>query len=447
MPREFEPLDLLTDLIDKARAAGADAADAILSEGVSVSLSQRLKAPEKVERAEGRDLGLRVFVGKRQAIVSSTDYTPAALAGLVDRALAMAKAVPEDPYCGIADREQLATSFPDLDTVDPDEPPSAVLVERARAAEEAALAVTGVTNSEGAEAAWSRSRTALATSAGFAGMQAVTRHSLSVAVLAGDAAGMERDYDYTTAVHAADLLSAESIGRHAGERAVRRVGPRKVPTAKVPIVFDPRVSGGLLRHLAGAISGPAIARGTSFLKDKLGQRIFPAGVTVIDDPFRRRGLRSEPFDGEGIAPTRRAIIDDGVLTTWFLDLRSGRQLGLASTGHAGRGTSSPPSPSPSNLWFEPGSLTPLDLMSDIKAGLYVTEMMGMGVNGVTGDYSRGAAGFWIDNGRLAYPVSEITVAGNLKSMFLELTLADDLEFKTGIDAPTVRIDGMTIAGT
>ncbi|HUA54003.1 MAG TPA: metallopeptidase TldD-related protein, partial [Candidatus Sulfotelmatobacter sp.] len=238
-----------------------------------------------------------------------------------------------------------------------------------------------------------------------------------------------------------------AVGKRAGERTVRRLKPRKVATAKVPIVFDPRVAGGMLRHLAGGISGPAIARGTSFLKDKLGQRIFASTVRVIDDPLRRRGLRSHPFDGEGLAPARRAIIEDGVLTTWLLDLRSGRQLGMASTGHASRGTSSPPAPSPTNLYFEPGKLSPAALMADIKAGLYVTEMMGMGVNGVTGDYSRGAAGFWIENGKLAYPVSEITIAGNLKDMFLAISLADDLAFKTGIDAPTLRIDGMTIAGT
>jgi PmbA protein len=258
---------------------------------------------------------------------------------------------------------------------------------------------------------------------------------------------MERDYDYSSTIHAADLEDPAAVGKRAGERAVRRLGPRKVATSKVPIVLDPRIASSMLRHLAGAITGPSIARGTSFLKDQLGKAIFAASIRVIDDPFRVRGLSSHPFDGEGLAPVRRALIEDGVLTTWLLDLRSGRQLGLASTGHARRGTSSLPSPGPTNLYFEPGALTPAALMADIGAGLYVTEMMGMGVNGVTGDYSRGAAGFWIENGQLTYPVSEITIAGNLKDMFKNLTVANDLEFKTGIDSPTLRIDGMTIAGT
>jgi PmbA protein len=447
MPPALDPLDLLGDLIGRAKAAGADAADAVFADGASVSLAQRLGAPEKLERAEGCDLGLRVLVGKRQAIVSSTDFRPAALSELVERAVAMARAVPEDPYCGIADPDQLATRFPALDTVDAVEPPAALLIERAKLAEEAALAVKGVTNSEGAEASWSRSRIAMAASNGFAGLHEVTHHSISASVLAGDGTAMERDYDYSTAVHAADLTDPATIGRRAGERAVRRLAPRKVATARVPIVFDPRASGGMLRHLAGAITGPSIARGTSFLKDKLGQQIFAASISVIDDPVRPRGLRSHPFDGEGLAPVRRAIIENGVLTTWLLDLRSARQLGLTSTGHASRGTSSPPSPGPTNLYFAPGPVSPAALMADIKSGLYVTEMMGMGVNGVTGDYSRGAAGFWIENGALTFPVSEITIAGNLKDMFLNISLADDLEFRTGIDAPTLRIDGMTIAGT
>lgn len=258
---------------------------------------------------------------------------------------------------------------------------------------------------------------------------------------------MERDYDFSSAVYAADLESPTTVGTRAGERAVRRLKPRKVASQKVSVVYDPRVARGILGHLTGAISGPAIARGTSFLKDKLGERIFPKGITVIDDPHRRRGLRSKPFDGEGVANHRRAIVADGVLTSWFLDLRSARQLGLKSTGHASRGTSSPPSPSPSNLWLEAGGPSPQALIADIGQGFYVTELMGMGVNGITGDYSRGAAGFWIENGQLTYPVSEVTVAGNLKDMFLNLTAASDLEFRTGMDAPTLRIEGMTIAGT
>jgi PmbA protein len=447
MAQETDALNVLSDVIARARRAGADAADAVLVEGASIAHSQRLGKTEKLERSESYDLGLRVLFGKRQAIVSSNDRSAEALAELVERAVTMARVVPEDPFCGIADPDQITRDWPDLDTCDPDEPAAETLIARAKAAEEAALAVPGVTNSEGAEASWSHATVALAASNGFAGSYDDSGHGVSAAVLAGTGTGMERDYDYSSAVYAADLQDPAAIGRSAGERAVHRLGARKAATAKVPIVFDPRVARSLLGHLVGAIVGPAIARGTSFLKDKLGERIFPASVTVFDDPHRQRGLRSKPFDGEGIANRRRAIIEKGVLTTWLLDLRSARQLGLATTGHASRGTSSPPSPSPTNLWLEPGAVTAQELIGDIDKGFYVNELMGMGVNGVTGDYSRGAAGFWIEYGKLAYPVSEVTIAGNLKTMFQELTAASDLEFKTGSDAPTIRIDGMTLAGS
>lgn len=441
-----DSLDLLSDLIARAKRAGADAADALYAEGVSLSHSQRLGKTEKLERAEGRDLDLRVFVGHRQAVAASSDQSPKALAALVERAVAMAKAVPEDPFCGLADPGLLARDVPALDLVDAAEPSPETLIARAKATEEAALAVKGVTNSEGAEAGWSRSRVALATSNGFAGTYETTHHSVGVAVVAGEGLGMERDYDYSTAIHAADLDAPDKVGRHAGERAVRRLGARKAKSAAVPVVYDPRVSGGLVRHLAGAINGVAIARGTSFLKDKLGQSVLPAGMTIVDDPHRKRGLASKPFDGEGVANRRRALVEKGVLTTWLLDSRSARQLGLASTGHAARGTSSPPGPSATNLYLEPGTATPAALMADIKSGLYITELIGMGVNMVTGDYSRGAAGFWIENGTLAHPVNEITVAGNLKDMFLHLSAANDLVFRYGTDAPTLRVDGMTVAG-
>ena len=439
-------LDLLHDLIGRARRAGADAADAVLVEGVSLSHGRRLGKTEKLERSEGHDLGLRVFVGRQQAVVSSSDWSAKALDELVERVVAMARAVPEDPYCGIADPGEIAHDWPKLDMNDPEEPATELLIERARAAEEAALAVAGVTNSEGAEAGWGRSQVALAASNGFAGTYSGTSHGVSASVIAGEGLGMERDYDFASAVYSGDLRDPGGIGKSAGERAVRRLGARKMPTCRCPVVFDPRVARGLISALLGAISGPAIARGTSFLKDRLGERIFPEAITIIDDPHRRRGLRSKPFDGEGIANRRRAIVDSGVLTTWLLDLRSARQLGLETTGHAARGTSSPPGPSATNVWIEPGAVSPQALIADIESGFYVTEMMGMGVNGVTGDYSRGAAGFWIDHGEIAFPVSEMTVAGNLKDMFARLVAADDLEFKAGIDAPTLRIDDLTVAG-
>jgi PmbA protein len=287
---------------------------------------------------------------------------------------------------------------------------------------------------------------AFVASNGFAGTYAGSSHGVSAAVIAGAGTAMERDYDFASAIHAADLRDPAAIGKKAGERAVARLGARKMATCRCPVVFDPRVARGFISHLLGAVSGPAIARGTSFLKDRLGTRVFAAEVTIIDEPHRPRGLRSKPFDGEGVANRRRALVDKGVLTTWLLDLRSARQLGLETTGHAARGTASPPTPAATNVWIEPGAASPEALVADIGSGFYVTEMMGMGVNGVTGDYSRGAAGFWIDHGEIAFPVSEMTVAGNLKEMFLRLTAADDLEFRTGADAPTLRIDDLTVAG-
>jgi PmbA protein len=439
-------IDLLQDLVARAKKAGADAADAVLFEGVSLSHARRLGKVEKLERSESRDLGLRVLVGKRQAMVSSSDRSPKMLAELVERTLAMACAVPEDPFVGLAEPDEIARQWPALDMLDPDEPSAETLIERARAAEEAALAVPGVTNSEGAEAGWGRSRIALVASNGFAGGYGGSHHGVSVSVIGGTGQQMERDYDFANAVYAADLRDPAELGRSAGERTVKRLGARKMPTGRYPVVFDPRVARSFISHLLGAISGPSIARGTSFLKEKLGQRIFPAAITITEDPHRQRGHRSKPFDAEGLPNRRRALIDQGVLTTWLLDLRSARQLGLKSTGHAARGTASPPSPSATNIWVEPGAVTPAELMADIKNGFYVTELMGMGVNGITGDYSRGAAGFWIEDGQLAFPVSEMTVAGNLNDMFARLVAANDLEFRVGADAPTLRIDDLTVAG-
>jgi len=346
-----DPLALAEDLIVRAKAAGADAADALYFESVSLSHSQRLGEIEKLERSEAQDLGLRVFIGQRQAIVSTTDHGDEALGELVDRAVAMARAVPEDPHIGLAPADLLATETQDLDLIDTEEPAPEVLIERARAAEEAARAVPGITNSEGADASWASAHIALAASNGFGGTYRSSRHSVAVAVLAGEGLDMQRDYDWASAVHGGDLPSAAEIGRSAGERTVKRVKPRKVKTTKVPVVYDPRVAGGMLGHLSSAISGAAIARGTSFLKDKMGETIFDPAITVIDDPHRKRGLRSKPFDGEGVMVRRRALIDKGRLTTWLLDLRSAHQLGLQTTGHASRDTTSPPSPSATNLYM------------------------------------------------------------------------------------------------
>jgi PmbA protein len=446
MTAKPEPLQILEDLLKRAKAKGAEAADCLMVRDTSLNVAQRLGKREKLERSEAQDLGLRVFVGKRQAIVSTSDLEPKTLDELAERAVAMARVVPEDEFCGLADRELLVKATMPLDLEDKREPSETELTDMIARAEDAARAVPGVTNSEGAEAGWGRVEVALAASNGFRGAYAGTRWGISVSVLAGQGTGMERDYDFASTVFGEDLPEPGALGKSAGERTVRRLNPRKAVTAKIPIVYDPRVAGGLVGHFVGAINGASIARGTSFLKDKMGQEIFARGIRIIDDPHRPRGLRSKPFDGEGVANKKRALIEDGVLTTWLLDSRSARQLGLTTTGHAARGTSSPPSPSASNLYLEAGKMTPAELMADISQGLYVTELIGHGVNGVTGDYSRGAAGYWIENGKLTHPVSEVTVAGNLKDMFRNLTPANDLVFRYGTDSPTVRIEGMTLAG-
>jgi PmbA protein len=438
-------MSTLSDLIRQARAAGADAADAVLVNGTSLSVSSRQGKTEHLERSEGRDLGLRVFVGKRAAIVSSTSLDPAGFAALVERAVAMAKVVPEDPFTGLAETWAPPEDF-DLDMADPSEPSPDDLAARAVAAEAAAFSVHGVTNSEGADAGYGRNEIVLATSAGFIGRRVGTSHSISATALAGSGTEMQRDYDYHTAVYLADLDDPAAIGKSAGERAIARLNPARPATAKIPVVYDPRVSGGLVSHLAGAINGSGVARGTSFLKEKLHQRVFAPGINIHDDPRRVRGLRSRVFDGEGTPTKAWALIEDGILTTWLLDSRSARQLGMAPTGHAARGTSGPPSPSTTNLYLAAGTVTPTELMADIKEGLYITELIGMGINGVTGDYSRGAAGFMIRDGALAEPVAEVTVAGNLVEMFAHMVAASDLRFRRGTDAPTVRIDGMTMAG-
>ncbi|MDJ0386543.1 TldD/PmbA family protein [Roseomonas sp. E05] len=437
-------LERLESLVAAARAAGADAADALLATGTALSVQRRLGKVEHLERSEGMDLGLRVFIGQRQAIVSTTDPDPKGFTALAERAVAMARSVPEDRFGGLGEFRPLQPQ--DLDLEDSAEPDAEALIARAAAAEEAALAVSGVTNSEGAEAGFSRTAIALAASNGFAGEYARSGHSISVTALAGSGTGMERDYDYSSAVHLADLEDAAELGRRAGERAIARLNPTRPKTGKRTVVYDPRVAGSLAGHLAGALNGASVARGTSFLRDKMGQQVLARGLSLRDDPLRRRGLRSRPFDGEGMPGQPLALVEDGVLHHWVLDWRSARQLGLVSNGHGSRGISSPPSPSTTNLWLDGGTLPPAELMADIKEGIYVTEMIGSGVNGVTGDYSRGAAGFMIRDGALAEAVSGITIAGNLKDMFLNMAAANDLRFRRGTDAPTLRVEGMTIAG-
>lgn len=439
-------LDLLQNAIAKARKAGAETADAIMVSATSMSASWRLGQNEGVERAEGRDLGLRVLIGTRQAVVSSSELHSDAISALAERAVSMARVVPEDEYCGLPDRSLLATDQPDLDLCDNTEPSSEALLETAQQTEDAARAMDGINNSEGAEADWARARISLASSDGFSGSYESSRFGVVVSVVAGSGTKMERDYAYSSVRHQEDLDTPDYIGKLAAGRALGRLNPRKVKSCQVPVIFAPRISNGFLRLLSGSISGPSIARKTSFLKDSLDQMVFSPEVTITDDPLRRRGLNSHPFDGEGVGVAKKTIVDKGRLTTWLLDSRSGRQLGLPTTGHAARGTGGPPNPSPSNLYMERGDQSPEDLIADIDQGFYVTEMMGMSFNGITGDYSRGAAGFWIDKGQIAYPVSELTVAGNMKDLFKTMVPADDLEYRYGLNAPTLRVEGMTVAG-
>jgi PmbA protein len=413
---------------------------------MSLSVEVRDGAVEESERAEGDDLGLRVLVGHRQAVVSTNDLAGDASVALAERAVAMARAAPEDKFAGLADGALLAHDFPDLDLLDPDLPSVAELEAMAKTAEQAALTVKGVAKSGGASASAGIGGMVLVTSHGFRGAYLGSRHGISMTAIAGEGTGMERDYDYSSSLHAADLDSPEKIGRTAGERAVERLNPRKVSTRKVPVVFDPRISGSLVSHLASAANGASVARKTSFLRDKMGAKLFDDGIRIVDDPLRKRGLRSHPFDGEGVAHRRLALVDDGVLHSWLLDCSTARELGLTTTGHASRGVSSVPSPSPSNLHMEPGRQSPEDLIADIDDGFYVTDLIGMGVNMVTGDYSRGASGFWIENGKRTYPVSEVTIAGHLFDIFRTLTPANDLEFRYSTNAPTLRFEGLTVAG-
>ena len=433
-------------LVTSASRAGADAADAIAVRSVSLSVEVREGAVEESERAEGDDMGLRVFVGRRQAVVSSNDVSEAGVVALAERAVAMARAAPEDQFAGLADRERLAREIPDLDLIDPDLPGVERLESLALAAEAAALKVSGVSKSGGASASAGIGGMVLVTSDGFSGAYLSSRHSLSMTAIAGEGTRMERDHDFTSALHAADLSDADSIGRSAGERAVRRLNPRKVPTGRVPVVFDSRVASSLIGHLVAAINGAMVARRTSFLADKLGERLFADGNCIIDDPLRRRGLRSQPFDAEGVAGRPIALVDNGVLESFLLDSATGRELGMATTGHAQRGVSSAPSPGPTNLHLAAGKRTPQELIGDIAEGFYVADLIGMGVNLVTGDYSRGAAGFWIENGELTFPVSEVTIAGHLRELYRGLEPANDLTFRYGINAPTVRLEGLTVAG-
>ena len=443
---EAANIALAHKLIEMTKAAGADAADVLVSDSASLSVSCRMGTLEDTERAESRDIGLRAMIGQKQAFVSGSAVDETALQQLAQRAVDMAGATPEDRFCGFAPEERLTDAIPALNIADSYEPDADKLLDMAIACEEAARAVDGITNSEGAGADWGRATTALATSHGFSGAYTSTSFSTSCAVIGGEGDAMERDYASHAARHLEDLDAPEDIGRRAGERTVKRLNPRKINSTKTNVVYDPRVAASLVGHLSAAISGSAIARGTSFLREQMGEKIMSDAITICDDPLRPRGLRSAGFDGEGVKTEMLTPVKEGVLQCWWLDSASARQLDMETNGRAARGIGGPPSPSSTNLYMCAGKDSVETMLKNIGTGLYVSELIGMGVNGVTGDYSRGASGFWIENGELAYPVSEVTIAGNLQEMFLNMTAANDLAFRRGVNAPTVLVENMSLAG-
>ncbi|WP_132955702.1 TldD/PmbA family protein [Rhizobium sp. BK251] len=447
MSSEIDSATLLSrasQLIDLALKAGADAADAVVVRSRAHSVSVRLGKVEGTESSESDDFSLRVFLGKRVASVSANPGFD--LTALAERAVAMAKVSPEDPFACLADEANLARSYPDLQLFDPTEVSADALREAALATEAAALAVSGVTNSSGGGASAGMGGMVLATSHGFQGSYMGSRFGRSVSVIAGEGTGMERDYDFDSRLYAAELDAPEDIGRRAGERAVKRLNPRQVDTGKnVTVIFDPRVARGFVGHIAGAINGAAVARKTSFLRDRMGQQVLKAGLNITDDPLVVRGPASRPFDGEGVSGERLVMIEDGVLKHWFLSTSTAREIGMETNGRGVRGGTSV-TPASTNLALEPGDVSPEDLIRSLGTGFYVTELIGQGVNMITGEYSRGATGFWIENGELTFPVSEVTIASNLKDMFMRVTPANDIDRSFGVAAPTLAIEGMTLAG-
>lgn len=440
--------EMLTKALEKAKRAGASAADALFVKSTDVTVSQRLGKPEEMQRSEERGLGLRVLVGQKIATGCTSDFSDEAVEEMVGRTLAMAREGIDDPHAGMADPARLIKDVPALDLNDPDGEPD---VEDLRAlcveTEEIAMQDEAITNSEGAEAGFTQAEICLATSTGLAKCYSGSHSGLSVCVLGGQGEAMQRDYAYSSARYMADLRSPSALGEEARMRTLRRLNPRKVSTQSVPVVFDPRIGRRLVSSFCSAISGAVVARGTSFLKEKMGEQIFHPAITIMDDPRRLRGLGSRPFDGEGLPAEAMALVKDGVLQEWLLDVRSANQLDLKSNGRAARGLNSSPSPSNTNCYIEPGTRSPQDMMADISQGLYVTDAFGGGANIVTGDFSLGVAGLWIENAELAYPVSEVTIAGELPAMYQQLQAADDLVFDSATCVPTLRIDGMTVAGS
>ncbi|MDC0073768.1 metallopeptidase TldD-related protein [Alphaproteobacteria bacterium] len=447
--KEFETnsINYLSELVDLAKSSGADKADGIAIYSSSLSVSQRLGKREDLERAESENIGLRVFIGNKQAIVSSTKHAIKKPKELVDSAISMAKVTPEDPFASLAEIDTIATSWPKLKLLDKYEPSPEDLYSMSSEAENAALSIDKITNSEGAEASWSKSTVSLVTSEGFRGAYSGSSSALSVSVIAGEDTNMERDYDYSISRFFSKLTSPKDLGVSAANRTIKKLNPKKIKSTKMPIIYDWRVASSILNHFINAINGQSVARKTSFLKEKLNQQVFSKDINIFDNPHIISGLSSKPFDGEGSKNKLMQLVSKGTLNSWILDTSSAKQLNLKSTGHASRGIGSPPSPSPSNLYIDKGNHSVSELIDSVNECLLVTELIGMGVNSVTGDYSRGASGFLISKGEIIHPVNEITIAGNLNEMFKNITPANDLQFRFGSNSPTLLVNGMTIAGT
>ena len=447
---KLDDKDVMNILIDTALSSGASAADCVLSRSRGVSLTRRLGKDETIERYEDFDTGLRVFVGNKIASVSTNENSETAIKDVARRAVDMAKIAPQDDFSLIASQEILE-EFPinealSVDSYDKVEPNIDIIRDRAKEVEDTALSVKGITNSDGADASWGEGETLLMTSNGFFGCSKKSNHSVSVVVIAEKNGKMERDYDYSSKVFGEDLKTSKQIGLEAANKTLARMGATKPVTGKYPVIFDPRVSRSIAGHFASAINGSAIARKTSFLKDMLNKQVANTSINIVDDPFLERGLGSRLFDAEGLGSRKYTLIKDGVLQQWLLDLSSAKQLNLKPFGNAKRGISGPPSPGTSNFMILPGKITPENLIKGVSNGFYVTDMIGSSVSMITGDYSRGASGFWIKNGELSIPITEATIAGNFKEMFMTLQPANDLDFSHSMNSPTLLIEGMTIAG-
>ncbi len=432
--------------LDLAQQAGADAADVLAVNGTSVQVRVRNGATDKVERSEATDFGLRVFVNGASAVVSGTARSKQDFKTLAERAVAMAKTAPPDASLHLQDTTGKAEPPDTLELADDAEPGTDTLTELALAAEAASREVKGVTKTDGSAASAGHREIALVTSNGFSGAYRRTGYSISASAIAGEGTSMERDYDYSSKVHFSDLEDADGIGRRAGERAVRALNPRKMASMKCPVIFEARLASSFASLLAQAANGSGVVRGTSFLKDMMTKQVFAKGVSIIDDPLLVRGLSSKPFDAEGLLCDRLNLVEDGVLSNWLLDGRTAAKLDLTSNARAARSTSGQPTPSSTNLWLANGTVSAREMFGSVSDGIMITSMFSSGVNMVTGDYSRGAAGLRIENGEITHPVSEITIAGNLKDMFSNLTPANDLEMKSSTNAPTCMVEGMTVAG-